>query len=99
GGMHRKNRRVLAMGNVGVDLNRNYDYKWGFDEIGSSPEDWSDVYRGPSPASEPEVKAVKYLCGQKGFDIAFNHHSYGNALLYPFGYAEVGVPDQETFFS
>jgi carboxypeptidase T len=99
GGMHRKNRRLLAMGNWGVDLNRNYDFMWGLDNSGSSPNQWDETYRGPSPASEPEVRAIQFLCGQKGFDIALNHHSFGNALLYPFGYADVPVPDQQTFFS
>ena len=37
GGLWRKNRRNNGDGNYGVDLNRNYGYKWGYDNEGSSP--------------------------------------------------------------
>jgi hypothetical protein len=46
----------------GVDLNRNYGYNWGYDDEGSSGYEGSDNYRGPSPFSEPETKAIQYLC-------------------------------------
>ena len=45
----------------GVDLNRNWPTKWGYDNEGSSPDPASDTYRGPSPASEPETKALDSL--------------------------------------
>lgn len=32
----------------GVDLNRNYGYKFGFDESGSSSIACAEDYRGPS---------------------------------------------------
>jgi carboxypeptidase T len=99
GGMHRKNRRFFGSGNYGVDLNRNYSFEFAYDNIGSSSNDWDETYRGPSPASEPETRAVQLLCNEKGFDIALNHHSFGNVLLFPFGYADVAVPDEQTFFS
>jgi Zinc carboxypeptidase len=35
----------------GVDLNRNYAYKWGYDNEGSSPNPASETYRGPEPNS------------------------------------------------
>ena len=41
----------------GVDLNRNYPTRWGYDNEGSSPNPTSDTYRGPAPASEPETQA------------------------------------------
>lgn len=40
----------------GVDLNRNFPFKWG--GSGSSGYQCSQVYRGTSPGSEPEVKAI-----------------------------------------
>ena len=42
----------------GVDLNRNFAEKWGYDNEGSSPDPASETYRGPSPNSEPETKAL-----------------------------------------
>jgi len=43
----------------GVDLNRNYGYMWGYDDIGSTPDIWSAVYRGPGPFSELETGATR----------------------------------------
>ncbi|BFO20554.1 hypothetical protein SHKM778_69420 [Streptomyces sp. KM77-8] len=34
----------------GVDLNRNFSYKWGYDDEGSSPNPTSQTYRGATPA-------------------------------------------------
>ena len=52
GGMWRKNRRNNGSGEYGVDLNRNFGYKWGYDNYGSSPDPWSETYRGPSAFSD-----------------------------------------------
>jgi len=41
----------------GVDLNRNFPFKWGLGS-GSSSDPCAETYRGPSAASEPEVKAI-----------------------------------------
>ena len=40
----------------GIDNNRNYINGWGGKGAGSDP--WTQSYRGPSPESEPETKAV-----------------------------------------
>jgi hypothetical protein len=57
----RKNRRANPDGSYGVDINRNYGYQWGYDDIGSSPIPSSGVYRGPAPFSEPETESVRRL--------------------------------------
>ena len=54
-GMWRKNRRDNGGGEFGVDLNRNYGFMWGYDDIGSSPDPWDETYRGTGPFSEPET--------------------------------------------
>ena len=41
----------------GVDLNRNFGFKWGLDD-GSSNNPCDETYRGPKPHSEPETKAI-----------------------------------------
>jgi hypothetical protein len=89
----RKNRRDNGDGTFGVDLNRNYGYEFGYDNIGSSPETSSAVYRGPSAFSEPETQASKQFCEAHNFQVALNYHTYGNLLIYPWGYDNVGVPD------
>ncbi|KAI2490339.1 metallocarboxypeptidase [Fragilaria crotonensis] len=41
----------------GVDLNRNFPFRWGLSS-GSSSDECSNTYRGPAASSEPEVKAI-----------------------------------------
>ena len=83
----RKNRRNLGHGLFGVDLNRNYDYQWGRDDIGSSPDPSSNVYRGPSPFSEPESQAIKkFMELHPQLKALVSYHSYSQVILYPWGY-------------
>lgn len=97
GGNWRKNRKKNINGTMGVDLNRNYPYQWGFDDDGSSPEGNSEIYRGSSPGSEPEIKAIMIFCKSHNFKNALNYHTFGNLLLYPWGYAEEICEDKENF--
>lgn len=97
GGLWRKNRRNNGDGTFGVDLNRNYAANWGFDDIGSSPNPQSAVYRGLSAFSEPETQALKYLCEINNFSIALNYHSFGNLLVYPYGYQNLQTSDSTVF--
>jgi len=46
---------------LGVDLNRNFPFKWGLNS-GSSNNPCDQTYRGLSPASEPEVQAIVNYC-------------------------------------
>jgi hypothetical protein len=72
--------RITA--NDGVDLNRNFPTKWGYDDEGSSPEQGSDAYRGSGPASEPETRAVDELMARVGFEFFINYHAAGEQVLY-----------------
>ncbi len=98
GGMWRKNRRDNLDGTYGVDLNRNYGYFWGYDNIGSSNNTSSDTYRGTSGFSEPETQAIKWFIEQHQFAINLNYHTYSNDLIYPWGYiASFKTPDSLLF--
>jgi len=81
----RKNRS--GTGNCrGVDLNRNYGYRWG--GLGTSPNPCSDIYCGPGPFSEPETRAHRDFFQSAPLFFAFlTFHSYGQYILYPWGYA------------
>ncbi len=81
GGMHRKNRRNVGITNKGVDINRNYSYKWGTTGISTNQDD--DTYPGSSAFSEPENQAIKWFCENRHFLFASNAHAYGNHILYP----------------
>ena len=97
GGMWRKNRRLNTGGSYGVDLNRNFSYKWGYDNIGSSSTPSSDDYRGTAPFSEPEAQAVSQFFASKNIKTHFNMHTYQDAILYPWGYIDALTPDSSTY--
>ncbi|MCX6639899.1 MAG: M14 family zinc carboxypeptidase [bacterium] len=88
GGTWRKNRRNNG-GSYGVDLNRNYSYQWGYDNIGSSPTPSSETYRGPSAASEPETQAMINFTNVRHFATGMTCHTSGNVYLTAYGYANV----------
>ena len=75
----------------GVDLNRNFPYRWGYDNEGSSPAPSSLTYRGPAPGSEPETKALDGLMRRIGFAFQINYHSAAELLLYGVGW-QVATP-------
>jgi carboxypeptidase T len=82
----RKNRRDNGDGTFGIDLNRNYGYEWGHDNLGSSPDPSSETFRGPSPFSEPEVQAVRNFLEQRDIQALVSYHSFAQVILYPWGY-------------
>ncbi|MGW3093659.1 M14 family zinc carboxypeptidase [Streptomyces sp. NPDC001102] len=81
---------VISTGD-GVDLNRNFAYKWGYDDEGSSPNPTSETYRGASPGSEPETKALDRFEKRIGFSYGINYHSAAELLLYGVGW-QVATP-------
>jgi hypothetical protein len=92
----------------GADLNRNFEFLWGCCG-GSSGYECALTYRGPSPASEPEVQAVQnYLRAQfddqrgPGIDdpapldatgIYLDIHSSGRLMLWPWGFTSNPAPN------
>ena len=78
--MWRKN----VAGGHGVDINRNYPYKWSSCN-GSSGSTWSQTYRGPEAGSEPETQALMGLISSTRPVFSISYHSYSELVLYPFG--------------
>ena len=97
GGLWRKNRRDNGNGSFGVDLNRNYDYEWGFDNTGSSPSTSSETYRGPSAGSEPEVQAMSAFLATRSFATALSVHTFANLWLSPWGYTAAPTGNSGTY--
>ncbi len=89
----------------GVDLNRNYPYRWG----GAGTDPCSETYQGPAPASEPETYHLTALvrsifADQRPDDdvspaprdttgVLISLHSYGNLVLWPWGWTYSSAPD------
>ncbi|SEQ55775.1 Immune inhibitor A peptidase M6 [Streptomyces sp. yr375] len=88
---------VISTGD-GVDLNRNFPYKWGYDDEGSSPNPTSQTYRGASPGSEPETRALDAFEKRIGFAYGINYHSAAELLLYGVGWqVATDTPDDVVY--
>lgn len=105
----RKNRKPTPRPPyIGTDLNRNYDYKWDCCG-GSSDFEGDQTYHGPFPASEPEVAAYqafvdsRVIGGEQQITTAISFHTYGELVLWPYGYTFQDIPsdmdptDHEVF--
>jgi len=92
--MWRKNRRRNDGGCIGVDLNRNFDFLWDHSakfapdsgvRTSADPCD-HDVYRGPSPASEPETRnVVSLMDGDPRIRWLVDVHSAVPVILHSWG--------------
>ena len=97
----RKNRRfngLDSLGNsiFGVDLNRNYGYRWSL-EPGSSGTPSDETYRGPAAFSEPETLAVRdFVLAHPDITAAITFHTYAELILYPYGYTYDDLPADMT---
>jgi hypothetical protein len=97
----RKNRQPNQGGTIGTDLNRNYSYKWGCCG-GSSGSPGDETYRGPSPLSSPEIKALtdfintRVIGGRQRITASISFHTYGELVMWPYGYTFTDVPPDMT---
>ncbi len=91
----------------GIDLNRNFDFKWG--EAGTTIDECSLNYPGLSAASEPETKAIQTYMANLFPDargpndnnaasadtsgVLLDIHSHGRLILWPWGHVDVPAPN------
>ena len=94
--------------NRGADLNRNFEFHWGCCG-GSSGSQCDLTYRGPTPASEPEVQSIQDYVRSIYPDLreddlnaaapltttgAFiDIHSYSELVLWPWGFTNAVAPN------
>jgi len=90
----------------GVDLNRNYGYRWLFFYLtprfylgSTNYEDNGNFYRGEKPFCEVETYAIKQLMDSHDFQICLTYHTYGKLILYPWGYTKIPARDKQLFES
>lgn len=88
----RKNRQPIpGTRRVGIDLNRNFGFKWGCCG-GSSGEPRAETYRGWRAWVAPEVRAYRdfvrsrVVGGRQQIRVAVSWHSSGELILWPYGY-------------
>ncbi len=98
----RKNRHYFPEFNSwGVDLNRN----WGGANNGNRIGQWGSVqgsisnnpdqetYCGPGPVSELETQAIRDFALLHDFIFMVTYHTYGELVLWPWGYTYSNAPD------
>jgi len=89
----------------GVNLNRNYDYKWNYQFLFPLRFGIFDIwdksfnYRGPKAFSENETKAVKNLVEKSNISISLSYHSYSEVMFYPWMHTSRTNPHEEIFLS
>jgi len=91
----------------GVDLNRNYGYKWYLYYIlpiqynlafTLFDESWN--YRGEYPFSENETRAVRdFVIDHPNIEISLSYHSYSEVIMYPWTHTSLKTPDEDLFIS
>ncbi|XP_068218332.1 carboxypeptidase B-like isoform X2 [Palaemon carinicauda] len=100
----RKNRRInnntSQVGCDGVDLNRNWDYKFG---LFASSNPCSETFHGASGFSEPETKALSdaMIAVSRDYNLlmVMAFHSYGQFILHPWGWSTEEAPDTPMMIS
>jgi carboxypeptidase T len=103
GGLWRKNARdndgdgIWLESGEGVDLNRNFGYRWGYDNVGSSGIAANETYRGPAAFSEPETAVQRDLITALAPATGISFHTYGGYFLHPWGYVAQAAPDSAAF--
>lgn len=71
--------------NRGVDINRNYPFKWNSGHSSASSDKRNHpFYRGPYPASEPETQAMISLFETERFLLSMSFHAFATKILFPY---------------
>ena len=83
-GNHTIDIGTQGSGPDGADLNRNYGYQWGY--LNASGSASSITYHGSEAFSEVETQAFRDLLATWPFLAGISYHTYGEYVLYPFGY-------------
>ena len=91
---------------IGVDLNRNYGYKWyswfirpWYYLLDSQIRDSDTLYRGEKPFSENETKAVKRFVERRNISVSLSFHGYMKCIMYPWWNSMLPTRDEDLFIS
>jgi len=99
--MGRKNGRRAASQPAtslmsGIDLNRNFPFRWNSGHPKASSGDPNSVYyRGSAPASEAETQAIMQLAERERFVSAISFHAVSGKILIPYTIENVKNPNPD----
>ena len=107
--MWRKNREPFG-GGIGTDPNRNYggacngevDGYWGAADgghVSHNPDTLSQTFCGAFAYSGDEIWAYTSFIREHNITTGFSLHSYGEQVMYPWGYKAQGSPDSLLYDS
>lgn len=81
----------------GVDLNRNYPFRWGaLGEDGSRSDPSHKWYRGPAAASEPETRGVMRVANSEKFVASMSFHTGALTLCASYTIPRVKNPEPDA---
>lgn len=90
----RRSPHAPALADDGIDLNRNYPFRWkALGELGSRSRPQDDWYRGPRAGSEAETQAMMALADSEHFAAAISYHTLGTVILAPYTTNSVANPE------
>lgn len=94
----RKNRQPIpGSSQVGIDLNRQFGFKWNCCGGGSNKPS-SPKYRGTQPWQAPETRAYRdfilsrVVGGEQQLTVALSLHAQGRMVLWPYAYTKKDRP-------
>ncbi|KAG8158425.1 hypothetical protein KVR01_011547 [Diaporthe batatas] len=99
----RKNRQTVS-GNtcVGRDINRNWPYQWAVTG-GASTNPCTETYKGQAENDAPEtqglVAQILELKESSGISLYIDLHSYGQYILWAYGYDCDAIPENNAALS
>ena len=85
---------------MGIDINRNFGFMWGLK--GSSAKPCAGGYRGQFPFQSVEARVLRdfmlsrRIGGRQQIKAVFNWHSYGEFVMWPYGYTKEDIPPTMT---
>jgi hypothetical protein len=90
----------------GVDLNRNYGYRWNIPyllpdqyNLDYLNDDSSWTYRGEAPFSERETQAIRSFVETHNISISLSYHDYGEWMIFPWMHTSMHTPHEALFRS
>jgi carboxypeptidase T len=85
---------------MGIDINRNFGFMWGMK--GSSAKPCDGGYRGQFAYQSVEARVLRdfmlsrRINGRQQIKAVFNWHSFGEFVMWPYGYTKEDVPPTMT---
>ena len=78
-------------GKYGVDLSRNFEYQWGYDDLGSSSDPCHSNYRGSHEFSEPEMRALRDLANTLDLVLYMSYGTGESRYVMPYSWDETST--------